>query len=229
MTEPDPPRLLDDPSTPDEIRAALRSFEQLAPPYDPSIAARSAARAASIGATAGATPLVKIIALSALVLAVALPAAKVLRDRHTRVPAPRSIASTSGAAIAAPVAATTAQPAPVAVTALAPPEAVPPTPSRPRSSPPPTVSARAERDLLADAQRALERDGDARRALSLVSEHRRRFSRSQLDEERQYLALRAYARLGDRASLEREGALFLQRFSSSIYGSAARRLLGARP
>jgi hypothetical protein len=228
MTEPDPPRLLDDPSTPDEIRAALRLFEQPAPPYDPSIAARSAARAASIGVTAGSTPIVKIIALSALVLAVALPAAKVLRDRHTRVPAQRSIAS-SGAAIAAPVPATTAQPAPVASPALAPPEAVPPTPSRPRSSPPPTVSARAERDLLADAQRALERDGDARRALSLVSEHRRRFSRSQLDEERQYLALRAYARLGDRASLEREGALFLQRFSSSIYGSAARRLLGARP
>jgi hypothetical protein len=229
MTEPDPPRLLDDPSTPDDVRAALRSFEQPAPPYDPSIAARSAARVAAIGVTAGVTPLVKIIALSALALAVALPAAKLLRDRRAIVSSQPPVTRVAVAPVAARVAATTPDPAPAAQPALAAPASVAPPPSRPRSSPPPTVSARAERDLLADAQRALERDGDARRALSLVSEHRHRFSRSPLDEERHYLALRAYARLGDRASLEREGALFLQRFSGSIYGSAARRLLGARP
>lgn len=242
MSEQDPPRMLDDLSIDAPTRDALRSLAEPAPPYDPA----TASRVGALIAARTATSWLSIAVVGALALGVAaVPlAARWARAGRARV---------DGAPHASPVAtiapnanananartdasAPRAEPPPLAV----PDERAPSAARSPASTTGPNARAastpaaraaheRVERDLLADAQRALERDADPRRALSLLAEHRRRFERSPLDEERSYLALRAYARLGDRAALERSGSVFLRRFASSIYAPAARRLLGSAP
>ncbi|MFO0557831.1 MAG: hypothetical protein U0269_37630 [Polyangiales bacterium] len=234
MSHEDPPRLLDDPATPDAVRAAMKSFEAASPAYDAATVARTSARIATLSAKSA---LWTKLAAVTLLLAAAIPAARWLGRgaQPTPTPSHAPVPLERAPAIAAPSRAE--PPAPQLAHAIA---ASPP--AEPSAQPSGTVApprARAtavaaspaplERDLLADAQRALERDRDPQRALDLIREHRRRYARSQLDEERSYLALRAYARLSDHAALSRAGTSFLQRFPRSIYAPAARRLLGASP
>jgi hypothetical protein len=240
MSHDDPPRLLDDPATPDAVRAAMKSLEASAPPYDAAIVARTSARVATLSAKSA---LWTKLAAVTLVLAAAIPAARWLnhnaRPAPSCSPAAREPSRSISLAPAAPSAPTSApvivasQPTSAPVIAAGQPSGAPllttVTPARARSSALVASPAPLERDLLADAQRALERDRDPQRALDLIREHRRRYARSQLDEERSYLALRAYARLSDQPALARAGAAFLQRFPRSIYAPAARRLLGASP
>jgi hypothetical protein len=98
----------------------------------------------------------------------------------------------------------------------------------PRASPRPsaatTSSLSAERVLLDDARSALA-TGDAARALRLVDAHTRRFSRPQLAEEREALAVQTLVALGRydearaRAARFRAGApnsLFLPAIEASL-------------
>ncbi len=232
MSEQDPPRLLDDPSTEAPVRAALESLDAAPPPYDALVAARVAARVAA--APVAVAPWVKAAVVSVLALSLAVPATRYARARRA-APAVTSATQTTPTR-PVDVAESQRNQRPLELVAENLPPALEPrsVASTPRVRALPSAarsveSERVERDLLADAQRALERDHDPQRALSLVAEHRRRFARSPLDEERSYLALRAHARLGERAAIERVGAAFLQRFPTSIYASAARRLLGSAP
>lgn len=240
MSHEDPPRLLDEPSLSASERAALGSFEAPAPPYEPAIAARTSARVAALGVKSAAWT--KIIAVSVLVAA-AIPAARWLAspstERTTAAPTRSSLTpptspsratathtQSASQSPAVPPATDRASPAPSESPQRAP-SATPATNTRSRATS--ATPAPLERDLLADAQRSLEREHDAHRALDLIREHRRRFARSPLEEERSYLALRAYARLDDRGALTRAGEAFLRRFPQSIYAPAARRLVGASP
>jgi hypothetical protein len=94
----------------------------------------------------------------------------------------------------------------------------------PRGASSTTSSLSAERVLLDDARSALA-TGDAPRALGLVDAHARRFSRPQLAEEREALAVQALVALGRydearaRAARFRAGApnsLFLPAIEASL-------------
>jgi hypothetical protein len=248
MSDVDPPRLLDDPSVSASARAALAATPP-PPPLDPLTSARVFARvtapAASAGILGGTLALKTSLALAALV-ALSLTAWRVRRPSapaSVLAPPARSVVTvalpesivqhpnTAPGAIAMDSARDAGSlraaprrgsgPSDVRATLV---------PARTSSVDHPATAPRAnspERVLLEQAQRALERDGDPARALSLLDEHRRRFARSPLEEERAYLTLRARHRAGDLEGARGLAAEFVRRHPMSLYAPAARRIAGA--
>ena len=115
--------------------------------------------------------------------------------------------------------------APVAQSAPAPTSGVR-APGRARRAPSTTSSAEAERSLLDQGRRAL-REGRANAALSVADEHRARFPRGRLVEEREALRIRALDRLGRRDASRAAARDFMKRYPSSIHGLAVERILGS--
>lgn len=76
------------------------------------------------------------------------------------------------------------------------------------------------RHLLATGETAL--------SLAVLRDHARRFPRSDLAEERDYLTFRARARDSTRVGVEREADRFLQRYPDGIYSSQVRSMRSAR-
>lgn len=97
---------------------------------------------------------------------------------------------------------------------------------RDRRAPSSSSSAEAERSLLDQGRRAL-REGRARAALSSADEHRRRFPRGRLIEEREALRIRSLDRLGRREASRAAARAFLKRYPTSIHGLAVERILGS--
>ena len=84
----------------------------------------------------------------------------------------------------------------------------------------------SEQELLDRGRRAL-REGRAAVALQVAEEHRARFRRGRLVEEREALRIRSLDRLG-RGDASREAArAFLKRYPSSIHRLAVERVLGS--
>ncbi|MBL8677877.1 MAG: hypothetical protein JNK05_01830 [Myxococcales bacterium] len=231
MTDRDPVRLVDDPSTPDAVRDALSAVD--APPaYDAAAAARAVELAAvkAAGTAAAVAPWTKValvLVVGATAVTATYTATRSARQRPSvtsvdqgRRVEPRPSIEPQGER-SAPVVFATSDASALSSDASAVRIAAASRPTRVG----PSGSAAEERDLLAEAQRALERESDARRAVALVAQHRRRFSRSALEEERSYLEFRARVRLGDAAEARRVGSAFVARFGGGIYGGPARRLL----
>lgn len=118
----------------------------------------------------------------------------------------------------------TAPVAPVSPAAERPPEARPTGGSRRGSSANGLVAA--ERALL-DRGRSALREGRARAALGAADEHRKRFPRGRLVEERAALRVRALDRLGRHDASRAAARAFLRHYPSSIHGLAIERILGA--
>ncbi|MDP3277587.1 MAG: hypothetical protein Q8Q09_20540 [Deltaproteobacteria bacterium] len=228
MSEQDPPRLREISGPHDALRELICSA-----PEPPAFGAAAQARtlAAVHTATAASAPVVAT-ALWTKVVAVALVgtlAALGWRWRKTPsapTPSHAAIATVSPPALTVPnvpqaLTAPTPTPTPTPT-----PAALMPAPLRTNTDSPSRVS---ERDLLAEAQRALERDNAPTRALTLLAEHRRRFARSTLDEERRVLTLRAYTRAENVPAARRTAEDFLRRYPQSLYGSAVRRWIEGHP
>jgi hypothetical protein len=248
MSAEDPPRLVDEAGDRDPIRAALR-HAATPPPFDPAtrgrVLAKVTAEAARPGLAAGplwmkaALALVVSLSVAAGLAARRAPSAPIAARAEPRLRS--SETSTEDAGPSSATGAVTMAGAERARERVAPPLA----PRRSAESPEVRVSvgrapraaiertsaanarlAGLERDLLEQAQRALEREGDAGRALSLLGEHRRRFPRSPLEEERAYLTLRSRLRAGDVDGARALAQAFLRSFPASLYASAARRIAG---
>lgn len=76
------------------------------------------------------------------------------------------------------------------------------------------------RQLLATGETAL--------SLAVLRDHARRFPRSDLAEERDYLTFRARTRDATRVGVEREADRFLQRYPDGIYSPHVRSMRSAR-
>jgi hypothetical protein len=85
----------------------------------------------------------------------------------------------------------------------------------------------AELSLLERAQRVLRSEPAA--ALALAQEHRARFERGALAQEREMLAIEALLRLERRAQAERRARAFTQRYPQSSHGPRLRDLLRSGP
>jgi hypothetical protein len=256
MSDEEPLRMVDDSATSSELRALLQSTPE-PPPFDAAAQARTLqaiTAATGAGAALSAAPLSSswwlkgTLVVLVGVVSVGVPWAIAKRAERERASAHTVSAPVSHSAnhpVNPPVNPTVTVGAgavgPAATAAPAPSVTVPREASSPSSAMVPSressravtrdadVHARDERDLLADAQRALERDADPARALSLLAEHRRRFARSPLDEERAYLAVRAHVRAGNAPEARRAASAFLSRYPRSLYAGAARRLVGSPP
>ena len=84
----------------------------------------------------------------------------------------------------------------------------------------------SEADLLGQAQAALA--SDPSRALSLSEQHRRRFPRGVLVQEREVIAVEALARLGRRAEAMARGERFLHAFPSSAHRTKIESIVSGR-
>lgn len=85
---------------------------------------------------------------------------------------------------------------------------------------------RTEQELLDRGRRAL-REGRAAAALQVAEEHRARFRRGRLVEEREVLRIRSLDRLGSGDASREAARAFLKRYPSSIHRLAVERVLGS--
>lgn len=233
----DPPRLLDESSgAPEGLRELLRAAERdvgsteqtarLAAKLGPLLDAPTPAPAPS-PATSGLSALAKL-GLPALALLLAGGGAWVLstsRSASPPAPIPR----------AAPHPVTRVpEPPQLTVPVPAAPSPVPAAPSVRVASPeasapvkthdkPATAAQPSEAELLEQARAALR--GDPARALARANEHRRRFPRGVLVQEREVIAIQALRHLGRAAEAEQRAAAF----EKSFPGSAFQRKLKPNP
>jgi hypothetical protein len=112
---------------------------------------------------------------------------------------------------------------PAVVPVMPVPEIVPvPTPRSARSTPP----ARSEIAVLRRAHEALARD-QASQALLILEQHRRRWPKGALVQEREVLAIQALTRIGDTAVARARAERFLSDFPESILVPRVRELVPA--
>ena len=194
--------------------------------------ASSTAATASVAATAGPAKAVVatkvlgwLMAGGAAGLAVAIPISAIEPsgapapvETPPAVVAPRAAEARAQAAPAVPVEgdpapaeqASEASPAPAPATTPAPSPAKPTHPARPAPAGAPATSAGLSDEVrvLNEAHVAL-RDGDSARALALLDDHRRRFSRGALGEERQAARVLALCDAGRVAEAKAAAERFL--------------------
>lgn len=91
-----------------------------------------------------------------------------------------------------------------------------------------TDRGRQRQALLEEARRALYQSNDPRRALELARQHARQFPHD-LEEEREYITVRALAGLGRSTEARSRGEAFLERYPHGIYVGPMRRFLSTLP
>jgi hypothetical protein len=251
----DPPRLREDRSASLAMTAALRaeaadgpSHAQIArmsaalglalppassPPPAAPIAASSAASGAGLASWVGLSGIgIAIVATAALVVWTRSPRAAEPRPARTRT---MEAASAPAPQIAeAPVEAPVLAPAPIEVAPVrrrvrrarvqAPAADAPVVPT-PVATPINDGEARLREEtaLVQRAEGWLARDPSA--ALRLANEHRQRFARGILSEEREVVAIDALLRLGRRDAAEQRAQLFFASHEGSLHARRIRRLL----
>ena len=89
------------------------------------------------------------------------------------------------------------------------------------------VDREAEAAMLERARQLLT-TGETALSLGILRDHLRRFPRSALAEERDYLMFRALIRDASRVGVEREASRFLRRYPAGIYSSQVRSMLGTQ-
>jgi hypothetical protein len=242
----DPTRWLDDPSSAPSGAAGLLSSAKQAPVASAAARARMGAR---IAASTAAKPLAfgvrSWIAGGTVGLAVALFGLFAAR-RHAVNNADASSHATPHVVIApvegdrivsrSPTTVVSAHAAPAVepavevapnVTPSPPPSAPDDTPRAARVVAPARVESRAaqerEEHILELARAALQSDPTA--ALARVHDHLSEFPHGQLSEEREYIAVRALARLGRTSEARARAQAFLRRYPAGIYSSPVQRVL----
>lgn len=230
MTDPmDPPRLADSPAAgPEGLRDLLgaarrdvgsdQQLARLADRLGPLLAPPAAA------AAVGMSALAKLGAASVALIVAGGGAWMLSAPQPGPPPAPVSPAAPRSAE-QPPAAATGAAPAATAAAVVAP-DPAPAASSRstdaPPSKPAPSV-AFSEAEVLEQARRALK--GDPARALTRANEHRSRFPRGVLAQEREVIAIQALRQMGRSAEAERRAEAFEKAFP----GSPFQRKLKASP
>jgi hypothetical protein len=134
---------------------------------------------------------------------------------------PSYIAPTMSTAASSVTASASAPPPPPELSVSAAPSLAPPassTSARSRSPGPHDRSSilDAERSLVEQARSALAR-GDASSAIAAVDEHKRRFPKGALAEEREVLAIRALLRSGQKDAARQRIDLFLRTYPESVF------------
>lgn len=238
------------PGAPAAARARLsRRLEAIAqaqaPPKRPTGAAGKALLVVAIAAGAGwllwpapgpaLAPVVadRVPAEAAPVLEAAPEPTPVPAVASATAPRPRDLPASEPAAAAEPAPATEAlvppEPAP---TAGGPPAAPPAAEALPNPRPAPSADAAlapldldAERRLVDGARASLSAGGPAE-ALRTLRDHRQRFPRGALVEERESLRVRATAALGRPAEAARLRRAFLARWPQSVYRASLESLPG---
>ncbi len=236
MSEPeDPSRLFEDGAVPSGLRDALRTarsdvasdaqLARLAERLGPILAPPPPAAVSGPSASAGVTGAAKA-GLGVLALLAASGGAWLLSSSGPApsATAPLEPALTPSLAVT-PAPAPAPAPAPVAPSAASSPEATPPS-SEPAVSAPveqglrqlpskPAPPALSEAALLEQARASLK--SDAARALARANEHRARFPRGVLVQEREVIAIQALRQLGRGAEAERRAEAFAKAFPGSAF------------
>jgi hypothetical protein len=233
----DPAPWLDDPAVPKAASALLARARRVPSPSAAAKARMGARIAASTGASAHAVGLGGwwiaggTIGLAVVLLGIVLARSHshATASRLQVVPPVVSVASippeapapVAAAEPVAPSAEAVQSPAPVPVNprAAASASAHVGSPSRIDGGATPAV----EQELLRRAHAALQ-DNPAG-ALDLVREHTARFPHGQLVEEREYIAVRALARLDRNAEARVRAQAFLRRFPNGLYSEPVRRVV----
>lgn len=210
---------------PPEIQRLLAAARRGPPPLPESVRLASATAVAKLGGAATASGWWSALKIAGALTVVGAVGATVAH-RSTRPPPAARAPSVSSPRLAP----TTPERPPSPPTVGAVPAPAEPIAARVAPAHAPVASDR-RRDAEAEAAmleraRQLLASGETARSLAALHDHARRFPRSELAEERDYLTFRASVRDATQPVVDREADRYLQRHPSGIYSSQVRSMRG---
>jgi hypothetical protein len=210
---------------PPEIQRMLAAARGGPPPLPDSVRIASATAVARLGGAATASGWWSALKIAGALSVVGVVGASVA---HRSARPPHAVRAPSTSSPRLPPTAPTrphSPPTPGVVPLPAEPIAARVAPAHPPAASDHRRDPEAEAATLERARQLLA-SGDTPRSLAALHEHARRFPRSDLAEERDYLTFRASVRDATQAVVDREADRFLQRHPNGIYSSQVRSMSG---